>query len=330
MKIRTRVFIQFLFPILAIYAIVIGGAVRYLGESYRDDAVNQKRAAMDNLTRGLDDWLLSRVSEVLQLSRIPLFAQEDDERILAYMSSWRETLSFLYDRLYLLESDGSWRAVPTGSGKLEDSEFLDRFFGQRQLFTYAGPHRYLGDIFAEHFVIGAPLYDGNGETRQVLAATISLHTMSRIFGFFSFEDFDSWMVVNPDGVIIVHDNLVYSGRSEKGSFGRTFHEDEPWAENEVFVSYMRNGWKLVSFVESEKLMAPFHQAYTLVVILAGVLVFLVILVILGLSAAVSRPINRLTEGVHRIMEATTACGSGKGPVMNWRIWRIPSTGWPAG
>ena len=41
MRIRTRVFIQFLFPILSIYGLLIGGSVRYLGDSFRDDAIGQ-------------------------------------------------------------------------------------------------------------------------------------------------------------------------------------------------------------------------------------------------------------------------------------------------
>jgi signal transduction histidine kinase len=300
-KVRNRIFLQILFPILAVYALVIGGAIRYLGDSFRDDALNEKHAAMENLSRGLDDWLLSRVSEVLQLSRIPLFTGGSEEEIRSYMTSWQNTLSFLYDNMYLMEADGRWWSVTGSSGVMADSAFVDRFFKEHRLFTYAGPHRYYGDIFSDKFVIGAPLYAPDGSLNRILTATVSLDTLHRVFGFFTFEDFNSWMVVNPDTVIIIHQDSAMSGSSEKDSYGRVFLEDGPWGGQEVFVRIMRNGWKMVTFLSTELLMAPFRQAFNLVIGLAAILIILVVLIVMMLSNAVSKPINELTAGVHRIM-----------------------------
>ncbi|MDF1566482.1 MAG: sensor histidine kinase [Spirochaetaceae bacterium] len=300
-KIRNRIFLQILFPMLAVYGLIVVGAIRYLGDSFRGDALHQKNAAIENLSRGLDDWLLSRVSELLQLSRIPLFESPDKEGIQSYMTDWQDTLSFLYDDLYLVESDGRWWSATGRTGILDDKTYLDRFFKENRLFSYAGPHRYYGDIFSDKFVIGAPIYSSAGKTTGILTATISLETLNKTFGFFTFEDFDSWMVVNPESIIILHQDMDMSGHSEKDSYGRIFLEDGSWADQEVFVQIMRNGWKMVTFLSTEVLMAPFHRALTFVILLAASLVVLVTLVVLMLSAAVSKPINELTEGVHRIM-----------------------------
>jgi hypothetical protein len=110
-----------------------------LGDSFRDDALQQKNAAIENLSRGLDDWLLSRVSEVLQLSRIPLFESPGKENIQSYMTDWQDTLSFLYDDLYLVESDGRWWSATGRTGILDDKTYLDRFFKENRLFSYARP-----------------------------------------------------------------------------------------------------------------------------------------------------------------------------------------------
>ena len=300
-RIRNRIFIQFLIPILAVYTLVSGGAIRSLGTSFHDDAIHQKHAAMENLVRGLDDWFLSRVSEVLQLSRIPLFTEGEESEIRSYLASWRDTLSFLYCELYLIDSSGMWWSTAGETGRLEDAAYVDRFFRERRLFTYAGPHQFHDEILKDKFVIGAPLFDPDGSVGRVLTATISLTTLNKTFGFFSFEDFDSWMVVNPEAVIILHEEPAMSGHLEKAAYGRIFLEDGPWGEQEAFVRIMRNGWKMVAFLSSDSLMAPFRQAFNLVIALAASLFILVVLLVLYLSAAVSRPINRLTEGVHRIM-----------------------------
>ena len=300
-RFRNRIFIQILIPILVVYALVIGFSLRWVGASFRRDALAGKHAAMENITRGLDDWLLSRVSEVLQLSRVPLFRHGSEAEILALMTSWHANLSFLYENLYLVEPTGEWRSAGGASGILHDSAYIERFFDSGSLFTYAGPHRYRGNILRDCFVIGAPVYSAEGEMNRILTATISRPTLNRIFGLFSFEDFDSWMVVNAETTIILHEDDALSGRREEEVYGRVFLSDDSREGRESFVRIMRSGWKLVTFLRAESLMAPFRGAANLMVILAGVLILVMILIVAGLSAAVSRPVKRLTLGVHRMM-----------------------------
>lgn len=300
-RFRNRIFIQILIPILVVYALVIGFSLRWVGASFRRDALAGKHAAMENITRGLDDWLLSRVSEVLQLSRVPLFRHGSEAEILALMTSWHANLSFLYENLYLVEPTGEWRSAGGESGILHDSAYIERFFDSGSLFTYAGPHRYRGNILRDSFVIGAPVYSAEGEMNRILTATISRPTLNRIFGLFSFEDFDSWMVVNAETTIILHEDDALSGRREEEVYGRVFLSDGSREGRESFVRIMRSGWKMVTFLRAESLMAPFRGAANLMVILAGVLILVMILIVAGLSAAVSRPVKRLTLGVHRMM-----------------------------
>lgn len=300
-RFRNRIFIQILIPILVVYALVIGFSLRWVGASFRRDALAGKHAAMENITRGLDDWLLSRVSEVLQLSRVPLFRHGSEAEILALMTSWHANLSFLYENLYLVEPTGEWRSAGGASGILHDSAYIERFFDSGSLFTYAGPHRYRGNILRDCFVIGAPVYSAEGEMNRILTATISRPTLNRIFGLFSFEDFDSWMVVNAETTIILHEDDALSGRREEEVYGRVFLSDDSREGRESFVRIMRSGWKLVTFLRAESLMAPFRGAANLMVILAAVLILVMILIVAGLSAAVSRPVKRLTLGVHRMM-----------------------------
>lgn len=300
-RFRNRIFIQILIPILLVYALVIGFSLRWVGASFRRDALAGKRAAMENITRGLDDWLLSRVSEVLQLSRVPLFRHGSEAEILALMTSWHANLSFLYENLYLVEPTGEWRSAGGESGILDDSAYIERFFDSGSLFTYAGPHRYRGNILQNCFVIGAPVYSAEGEMNRILTATISRPTLNRIFGLFSFEDFDSWMVVNAETTIILHEDDALSGRREEEVYGRVFLSDGSREGRESFVRIMRSGWKMVTFLRAESLMAPFRGAANLMVILAGVLILVMILIVAGLSAAVYRPVKRLTLGVHRMM-----------------------------
>ncbi|MBN1647336.1 MAG: sensor histidine kinase [Spirochaetales bacterium] len=298
---RTRVFFQLLVPVITIYLLVIIGGVEYIGKSFRANAIEQKRSSLANIVRGIDDWLLSRASEVIQLSRIPLFSGEDEQAIIRYMKKWQDTFSFNYDYLYLINpARSTYRATDLRRGIIFETDFINRFINEGALFLYAGPHRF-GSLFKDHFVFGVPVYNSRNEIQNLLAATITRQTVQKMFGFYAFEDFDSWMMVNNQSVIMTHKNPDLSGKSETEVYNQVFLSDISWETKYVFVQTMRSGWKVVAFIEADRLMAPLRQAALLI---AGFSVFLFLFLIVSviiLSAAVAKPVRQLTRGVYRIM-----------------------------
>ncbi len=298
-QIRNRIFVTILIPVLLVYVLVIIGGASLMTDSFRDEAMKQKTISAENIARGISDWLLSRISEALQLSRIPLFASADEEAIRSYMVEWQDTLSFHFDRLLLVDRSGEFWSTDGESGTLDAPEFLARFYEEQSLFTYGGPDRF-GSILSDHFVIGAPIFVGD-TIEQVLVATVPTSTMRRIFGFFTFADFDAWMIVNARDTIITHDDPQMIGKSERQSYGRVFLSHGDYGDQVVFVSVLRNGWKFVTFLDRQTLMAPYATVWNVIIIFSAFLVAIVTVFVLILSSTIVRPIRRLTDGVHRIM-----------------------------
>jgi signal transduction histidine kinase len=301
-SIRTRFFLQILIPVMLLYTLFITLGVLYIGESYRDNALHQKQVSLSMVVQGVDKWFLSRVSEVLQLSRIPILKSSDTEAVQGYLLEWRNTLSFRYDSLFLVEPDGSFWNSREETGILDESTYTDLFFKEGALFTFGGPRRY-GTDFRKFFIIGAPIKNAAGKTEHILTAAISLETLHRVFSFFTFEDFDSWMVVNPRSIIVIHDDFDMVGLSERAEYGKSFLFNEEWNDKYVFVSPLtiRSGWKLVTFLDKNRLILLYRQFYSLFIWFSLILFITAALLVLILSNTVSRPIIKLTNGVHRIM-----------------------------
>lgn len=299
-NIRTRFFMQILIPVIVLYTLFISAAAAYIGESYRESALRQKQVSLSMVVQRIDDWFLSRVSEIIQLSRIPLFHTGSTEDIHSYLREWNDTLSFRYISLLLVEEDGSYWQSNDMTGYLDEKTYTDLFFENGALFTYDGPRRY-GSVLKDNFIIGTPIYDENGKAVQILTATISLETIHWVFSFFTFEDFDSWMVVNPRSIIVIHKNFDMVGLSERGEYGKTYLQNEELSDRYVFVKTMRNGWKIVTFMDKQRIIQLYRKVFSLVLWFSLVLFIITAILVLILSRTVSRPIIRLTRGVNRIM-----------------------------
>ena len=109
----------------------------YVNRPYEEQAITQKSNDIQNI---------SRTSEVIQLSQVPLMQTGDRTEIKGYLTEWRSRLAFIYDSLYFLQMEGS--------------------------------------------------YWKSSVQRGALAAVIPVGVIDRMLGFFTFSEFDLYMLVD--------------------------------------------------------------------------------------------------------------------------------------
>ena len=102
--------------------------------------------------------------------------------------------------------------------------------------------------FTGYIVIGVPIIEGE-KTKNILLATILIPTIENVLKFFTFDKFDSFMLVNPQSIIIAHSDNSFVGKSENGKYGFEFSSNCKLGDNMVFVSVLRTTWKLVVFID---------------------------------------------------------------------------------
>src|SRR6056297_58472 len=300
-QIRNRLFIQILIPTMIIFFLVIGGGLLYVNRSFEQQAVQQKSNELTKASRAIHNWLVARISNLIQLSRTPLMYEGNGPEVRKFLGEEKKRLSFIYDTMYYISPEGSYWDTSGNSGNLDTGQPLFRnLVEENRLFYYDGPILD-NNVFSESILIGVPIKNENKRT-AILAATIPIPTFQRVVGYFTMEEFDSFMLVNPRSIIIVHSDHSMIGKSERGEYGITFSSDTRRQEDMVFVSVLRTTWKLVGFVPRDKMMAPMFQINQI----AGVFFVLLLIIIGSVSLAISYhvalPIRRLTSRVESIME----------------------------
>src|SRR6056297_1042225 len=300
-QIRNRLFIQILIPTMIIFFLVIGGGLLYVNRSFEQQVVEQKSNELTKASRAIHNWLVARISNLIQLSRTPLMHNNGQKEVSEFLQEERKRLVFIYDAMYYINLDGSYWSTSGKSGRLDgDLPLFDNLIEGNRLFYYHGPVLN-SEVFSDSILIAVPI-ENEGIRTALLAATIPIPTFQRMVGYFTMEEFDRFMMVNPRSIIIVHSDTTMIGTSERGEYGTTFSSDTRRRDDMVFVSVLRTTWKLVGFIDRNKMLAPIVQINQL----AMVFFFLVLLIIGSVSLAISyhvaRPIRRLTSRVESIME----------------------------
>jgi signal transduction histidine kinase len=298
-SIRTRFFLQSFIPIICIYAAIVVAGIVYVNRTYEEQAITQKSNDIQNISRAINDWLISRTSEVIQLSQVPLMQTGDRSEIKGYLTEWRSRLAFIYDELYFVDLDGSYWNSSDQTGALANRIFITRFTKQIPRYFYMGP--VLGEpCFADAVVLAAPI-TRDDKLMGVLAAVIPVGVIDRMLGFFTFSEFDSYMLVDQFGRIITHSDHRHSGTSEREVYGREFTQLSRYGENMVFVYVLKTTWKFVTFQPHRVLLQPMKRINGLVVVFFLIVVAILLLVSYTTTSRIVRPIMRLTDGVERIM-----------------------------
>ncbi len=298
-KLRNRFFLSSFIPIVVIYAAVALTGLFYVNRYYEDLAVTQKSNEVQNVSRAVNDWLITRTSEIIQLSRTPTVQSGDLEAIREYLGAWRSNLSFIYREICFVRRSGSYWNTGGDQGILENTVFLSSFAGQIPKYFYMGP--VLGEpCFLDAVVVAVPIYDGQ-EILGILAGVIPNSVIDRMIGFFTFSEFDSYMLIDRFGRIIAHSDSSLSGQSEQEVYGREFTQLTRCGEQMVFVNVLKTTWKFVTFQPRSVLLGPIRRINSLVVVFFFGIVAVLLIVSYTTTSRIVRPILKLTEGVERIM-----------------------------
>jgi signal transduction histidine kinase len=294
------VFLQILLPTVVIFVLLVGGGLYYVNRSYERQMITRKAQELDRASRAVHNWLVARISTLVQITRSPLLKSGKRQRIMSFLREERTRLSFIFDSLYYVEPDGRYYGTNGRRGSLERTGFLREFDRENRSFFYDGP--VLDDPhLPDSILIASAVRDGE-RFRGALAGVVPLETFRRMVGYFTLEEFESFMMVNPRSIIIIHSDPGMIGKSERGEYGRSFFTETRWGDSMVFVSVLRTTWKLVAFSSLDALLEPIRQINRIVILSFILIVLIIGVVSLAVSRRVARPIKELTDGVHAIIE----------------------------
>ena len=96
---RTKVFIQILIPTAVIFFIIVLTALYLINESYKEQNLYKKTLEIETASRAINDWLISRISEMILISRTNTLKKSDMAEIEIFLDAEQERLSFIYNKI---------------------------------------------------------------------------------------------------------------------------------------------------------------------------------------------------------------------------------------
>ena len=286
-------------PILFIYATIGVTGLVYVNKYYFNQAITQKSNEIKNISRAINDWLISRISEIIQISDIPSLKENDRSIIKGYLKNWRYRLAFIYSDIYLINLNGRYWNSSGKTGYLSSRVFISYFTGEIPRYFYMGPA--LGEpVFRGLEVVAAPV-KYNKKITSVLAGVIPIDVISRMIGFFTFSEFDSYMLVDQFGYIIAHSDKKLVGKRERDAYGREFTRLTEYKGGMVFVNVLKTTWKFVTFQPKNTLLLPMKRINSIVIFILITILVIILLISYVSASKIVKPILELTRGVEKIM-----------------------------
>jgi len=298
-KIRNKIYLRIVLPVILIYGVILGIGLRFVNRSFEQEAVRNNQHNLENISRGMNDWMVSRISEMVNLADIPLLSGGEEEAILTYLGKWRKRFSFNYRELYFITPDSLWISTAGERGPVPGNPVHSYFFGEFYHPYYMGPlDRFLPD--REELLIAVPVLQED-RLSGYLAGVIEMTRFKKVLKFFTFDEFDSFMMVGNGGMIIAHSESGLEGRGEREVYGEEFSASKKYGQEFVFVKELRTGWKLVAFLSGKRLLAPIGNMNRLVILSSSILFLLLAAFTYYLTFLFASPIRKLKGSVTKIM-----------------------------
>ncbi len=306
-RLRNRVFLQILTPTIIMFLIIVGNSLFFFNRSFKSVLIEKKSIEVKNSASAINDWLSSRISELMLISNSEYFYQNDKKNLQEYLIARHNDLSFLYQQLWYINKNGEFWNTDNQSGIFSEQERLNELLTKERLFLYLAPFKFYDSNSKPVVFFAVPIYKDSIVT-GMLGATILLSDLKRTVNYYTYKVFDEIAIVNlvnitdQDSIIIVHNNDKYIGKNESEVYGKIFTARSEFNDNMVFVTVLLNNWKFIGIISNEALFFNLNRVNFWILIFAVITFIFIGVISIGISQLIAEPINSLTNMVKRMMK----------------------------
>ncbi len=180
---RNRVFILILVPTILIFlAITLTGSF-YFDTILKEQAINKKQSELGLTTGAVDDWLISRFSDLVLLSRSRLFSDTNSSEIKKVLMEEQRRLSFLYEKFWIMTPQGEYWNTENEVGNIKGHRILRSFSTDAKYLNYFIPAS-TDQVFGESIVLGVSMYNED-KLNQILCASVPFEWFDRVIRYFT-------------------------------------------------------------------------------------------------------------------------------------------------
>ncbi len=296
---RNRVFILILIPTIFIFLLITLTGSFYFNTILKEQAISKKQSELELTTRSVDDWLISRFSDLVLLSRSRLFFDTNFSEMKKVLVEEQHRLSFLYEKFWIMTPQGEYWNTDNEVGNIKGHVILKSFATDNKYLNYFIPHT-SDKVFGKSIVLGVSMYNED-KLNLILCASVPFEWFDRVIRYFTSNFFNEVYVGDPTGIIVSHNNSSYIGKREIDIYNRVFSVNTELDQSHVFISSLKNKWKIVGIIYNKKLFQQIYRTNQYAAALIISFLIFIALVSFGITRIVVNPIRILTEGVKRVM-----------------------------
>ena len=298
---RNRVFFQILIPTAIVFFSITYIFLYFYNKSSQQQSITNKTYEIENAARAINDWLVSKISEMVLMTRTDILTKGNIDKIKEFLNAEQYRLSFVYNKLWYINIDGMYWNTDDRIGKLKNIDIIKGLISGDRPFLYLAPVRLDDREEVDTVFIAIPIFS-QGKLKGILGSTILISWFNWVLGYYTYEIFDQVMLVNSQGTIIIHSNRELNGKNEQYVYGEDFSSTMEYENDHAFVSVLRSTWKLVGFINNKRLFSHARYAGRFIWGISFALFLIVSIISIGISRIIANPINSLTAMVNRMMK----------------------------
>lgn len=297
---RNRVFILILIPTILIFLAFTLSGTFYFNSILKDQAIIKKQYELELTSRAVDDWLISRLSDLVLLSRSQKTIDINSAGIKKVLMDEQLRLSFLYDKFWIIKPSGEYWNTEGELSNIKGHPILRSFATGKKFLNYYIP-KSNDSVFGRSIILAVSIYEGD-KLKVYLCASVPFEWFNLVIRYFTSNFFNEVYVVDTHGTILSHNRTEVIGKKEHDVYDRILSVNTELEDAHAFVLPLKVEWKIVGVIQKEILFEQIDKIRQYVSILIMSFLFVIALITFGITRIVVNPIRVLTEGVKRVMQ----------------------------
>ncbi|KDE40120.1 Methyl-accepting chemotaxis protein [Nitrincola lacisaponensis] len=299
--------------LLAAYAVI--------SHTSRTVAAQGEEAARMVASRSANDvsaWVQSRLTVIQTLARTAPFTRGDTDEIFEFVKDYGQRMGGDFEVMFFVDLEGNAYHHNGNIASRADRGYFQQLIVQRNHTSLVSDPLYSGTTGNAIVVLAQSVFDRSGRLIGLLAATVTLDTLTQQVDAASSEQARAWLI-DSRGIYIAHpeaqrrmqDNAVESGQPEYAALGRRMIAGETGIaelkldkQQRSVIAYQpvsgTQGWSMAVALPYDHVMAAALNLRLSLIAAFSITLLVLIVIIVLVSRMIVKPINETRSALDQI------------------------------
>lgn len=263
-------------------------------------------------------WVQSRLTVIQTLARTAPFTRGDTDEIFEFVKDYGQRMGGDFEVMFFVDLEGNAYHHNGNIASRADRGYFQQLIVQRNHTSLVSDPLYSGTTGNAIVVLAQSVFDRSGRLIGLLAATVTLDTLTQQVDAASSEQARAWLI-DSRGVYIAHpeaqrrmqDNAVESGQPEYASLGRRMIAGETGItelkldnQQRSVIAYQpvsgTQGWSMAVALPYDHVMAAALNLRLSLIAAFSITLLVLIVIIVLVSRMIVKPINETRSALDQI------------------------------